>query len=947
MSKNLLKALQNKEYEMALTLLATDEIDLFYEDVHEIDDSSLEEREDKYSAMHYAACHGYNKIISLLYQKEPGSLFDQTRLAKTALCMAAQHRHLSTVSLLLDLAEDFEKNYNNRTVEKLEKGKDGILKKIKVITKHEKLHLMKDFHDWTVLHWAVFNKDVNMVSFLLERHKELAKDIPLHMSVLSDDRKSLTITRLLIQAGAKINTIYDASRHDQYPPYPYDSIDEFCMEDPIQSKFNTYKASPLHVAAEKGAVLQARLLIKSGASLSKKDDNDRTAAEVAKSEGHTRIKTLLRFAFDDDNASDTDSEDEIDYVYQNTFSNKDNGRKDRKTITLEGILPDGNAIQFEEEDISPNGNCGFIGLGTSRKELTEQLLLASNDSAVRESVWLEMAESLLTGEIILKGSQKYINNYFQKDDEKSKVEFKLFLNSEKTFIDYMNILADEEVKLFLGYGSALAYARIVGINLYIWQKDIGQKLVLSNHEENGGDQTIHLLHTAGFTHFNLLVVNRRQEQELKEAFGALEVGDDFETPKKGDKEGKKMTPMFVHWRGNHFYPNYFDRKQRRNAREIHLLQQRGKLARTGLYSSATHEISGVSLTLPDLQSSKVGIKSVSVELTKRENKLLNAHKIVSNKITELQETGPVKPCLQHQGNHSSREDDYESRYIEFIQRYVNSYKTLMADISSAPEKDLNDKRMKGKLEKWTILKGLGFSKLPLVSTTEEARWALEYAFALVNWDKSATHQPRDGDGIKVLAPIYQADGHARFPYLGVVYATLHSQQELTDNTSTRVIDLFVEDLIDTKCASPGGHITGGYIRARERVFISGVDSQHVVLSAIIRVPNFHSDYRPFYQEKYGLSEKEYNYFKTKLKEHGVILKNGKMRNELNFHRIEQEIIEFVIDYEKNKLNNIIIEHLKKQKHQLSYYGIKRNQVQEAMPAISEIVKERDNTVKNT
>ena len=116
---------------------------------------------------------------------------------------------------------------------------------------------------------------------------------------------------------------------------------------------------------------------------------------------------------------------------------------------------------------------------------------------------------------------------------------------------------------------------------------------------------------------------------------------------------------------------------------------------------------------------------------------------------------------------------FDSRFDEYIQRYVNSYGTLSKAMEQAKNKKIDkDNRMSMRTKtKWTVLKDLGFTKLPLVSTSEESRWAIEYATALVNWNKQK-HTLRKV-GITPLIPDYSLDGHPKHPYLGIVYVTLH------------------------------------------------------------------------------------------------------------------------------------------------------------------------------
>jgi Putative nucleotidyltransferase substrate binding domain/Putative nucleotidyltransferase DUF294 len=71
---------------------------------------------------------------------------------------------------------------------------------------------------------------------------------------------------------------------------------------------------------------------------------------------------------------------------------------------------------------------------------------------------------------------------------------------------FCNTFSDRPLRL--GYKSALLYAKQMNIALYIWRKSeiIPNQLELITHQEGmgGTSNEIHMLHTHGFTHFNLL-----------------------------------------------------------------------------------------------------------------------------------------------------------------------------------------------------------------------------------------------------------------------------------------------------------------------------------------------------------------------------------------------------------------------------------------------------------
>ena len=300
-----------------------------------------------------------------------------------------------------------------------------------------------------------------------------------------------------------------------------------------------------------------------------------------------------------------------------------------------------------------------------------------------------------------------------------------------------------------------------------------------------------------------------------------------------------------------------------------------------------------------------------------------------------QKTGPVSPCL---GTSQTSRKIYNSRYLEFIQRYVNSYENLNKDM----EDNATDKKEDGRStdrtrKKNSLLKGLGFTKIPFVSTSENVLWGLKYATGIVNWDKDK-HQPRPNT--KTLSPSYQQDGHPRFPYLGILYVTLHTPTELTDDLTARITDLFTNNLIDTKCASPGGHAKGGYLKACERIFIAGIDAEKVKISTVVRAPNFYnSSYPTFMENKYGINAKKYFYFQNKLSYWG----SG--RNPKAFSGIERDIVEYVIERKKDKIMSQVKSLSEKLYKELLYLGKTSDELVEAPCEIKELVNLRRSNMR--
>lgn len=408
--------------------------------------------------------------------------------------------------------------------------------------------------------------------------------------------------------------------------------------------------------------------------------------------------------------------------------------------------------------------------------------------------------------------------------------------------------------------------------------------------------------------------------------------NDGEQKKRKDKKTEikqeSEKTLVAHFRGLHFYLNYFERKGRRNARRFHEFQNEGILPRQGTYSSAVHELSGFNCKFPKISKKESSIEKVRIKIKKKEEQFAIALKKIIENMEVLQDSGKRKRCL---GLSQGSRDYYKNRFIEFIQFYVNSYNKLSEKLKKAGEKNEEDGRSsKRTKEENKVLKQIGSTTLPIVSTSEEPRWGLEYAYALVNWDKKETHNIKSGI-VLPLHPSYQSDGHPRFPYLGIVYLYLHDPNELSGEASARILDLFTQNLIDTKPL---------YIHARERAFIGGISPKNVYFSLPVRVPNFYHPYRPDYLKKYGLDEGKYNHFKASIAQYGKIIAEDEMLDEKRFNQTQQKIIEHVINFLNKTLHKIASDIASEKNATLKYLSTNSEELLDDPSPIKEFIKLR-------
>lgn len=362
-----------------------------------------------------------------------------------------------------------------------------------------------------------------------------------------------------------------------------------------------------------------------------------------------------------------------------------------------------------------------------------------------------------------------------------------------------------------------------------------------------------------------------------------------------------LTPVFVEYRGLHFYQNVIPSAERKKWVTLNKLQTAG-LQQMGIHSCASYDQSEVSYKLPNLFQVKANkpetVAALNDELNKTDHALEQQSILIRGRLAKLGVQKQVVACL------GSSRKLFNSCLDELVQRYVNSYQSFVDELKQAQAKKLDGRSTENSRQKWRLLKQVGTSKLPFVSTTDDAGWSLEYATALVNYEKKETFSPREGKHAKPLTPNYNTNGRPQHPYLGLVYISVHPVATTNEQSSVHIPTLFSQNRIDTKCSAPNGHELSGYVRARERTFFGYIPKKEVKYFTIIRLPNFDKPQYPvYYQEKYGIDEAAFNYYKEKLSTYGAIVDKqiGTMRNMKEFHRITLEIIQHVIQHKENEL----------------------------------------------
>ena len=224
---------------------------------------------------------------------------------------------------------------------------------------------------------------------------------------------------------------------------------------------------------------------------------------------------------------------------------------------------DDQLIQFTREQIKGDGNCGLTGLGTTRALFVETLLNLSLDKEARSTLYEEIYDALTSKDIqppsdkwqkLLDGKAKaqlvldesirelreeipearqfeggqldelmaWLSTQTSRQSkrwvEKLKLhqamisqideEIKDYCCDELMFKHYVNSFLSESQRLWIGHTSALLFAKVENITLFIWEtesKDSLQLKLKNKHISLAPKNTIHLFYTGGSTHFDLLV----------------------------------------------------------------------------------------------------------------------------------------------------------------------------------------------------------------------------------------------------------------------------------------------------------------------------------------------------------------------------------------------------------------------------------------------------------
>lgn len=141
-----------------------------------------------------------------------------------------------------------------------------------------------------------------------------------------------------------------------------------------------------------------------------------------------------------------------------------------------------------------------------------------------------------------------------------------------------------------------------------------------------------------------------------------------------------------------------------------------------------------------------------------------------------------------------------------------------------------------------IFKQFESKKNPQVSTSEDFFHAEKYASGYKFL----------GTGVESLDPAYDASGKPRHPYLGKLFAILVSANQIDELAPYFVVHGHAHDDITVF-----DHFRKNVLSEREVALPGLIPGDCVVLSVALRVPSFKGGYKPWYEEKFGMSKSSY------------------------------------------------------------------------------------------
>jgi hypothetical protein len=260
-------------------------------------------------------------------------------------------------------------------------------------------------------------------------------------------------------------------------------------------------------------------------------------------------------------------------------------------------------------------------------------------------------------------------------------------------------------------------------------------------------------------------------------------------------------PLYVvHYRGVHYFRDFFPQDDRRASRNK-IQEDQDPLP---ILSPAVYE----------LLRKKFGTMIIDEELSE------SAIQQIQAALDDLYCTTPTSSFW------AGKKREHLNLLFRYFQRYVNNYAEF---------------REESRAKSHDCYRSLPFTKNPFVSTADEAKHAILYALG----GKSALEHGS-------LRPVYQDEGRAKHPKVGYVQTILHELTDFIHQKPLMLSALHAANAIDIKDRT---------LNERETAFRGVIPERNIAKTNVIRYPSLNREHETSYHKpKYGLSKRSYNLF---------------------------------------------------------------------------------------
>lgn len=317
----------------------------------------------------------------------------------------------------------------------------------------------------------------------------------------------------------------------------------------------------------------------------------------------------------------------------------------------------------------------------------------------------------------------------------------------------------------------------------------------------------------------LLVVSFLQATFTTTAYSSIYDPDPatgYQYPKtriQGNLDNFAGEDVVVLFRGVHFLPDQFTEAQS-------LAYVNSQQVGNGLYSSASYEKANLPYNSNNFEDLKAHSEDVVMD------------------INALYHTDPI----------TIRDRAFSRQRYAFQHLYSNNYQGFHAQMTNPAG------------EYAPIFENFPYQKNPLLSFSDRIHHPCKYGFGLKNY---GAHNPR--------LPEYNVAGYPRYPYMGKLYGIILDRAAIDEFMPMNVYKAHnAQELILST------HFRNDIFSEREISLPGYVPGENVVFEMPLQAPSFNHAYYPYYEKKYGLTEKRFDNFKTIFTSAGTT--NGKRQS---------------------------------------------------------------------